>query len=346
MTYEPQKPESGNMSTKTDEVPPTDWAEVAGGSAEAGEIIPTGRPEAASTPARQRQKVGSGAVIERLLWQLVWIGVLILLIRNPWYFLIPAGLFLLWAMTLPGAVSGAFGTARWAWHKEMKAARLFGSSGLILGRALAERPGLLRSIGRLYTASLRDTRSVCLEMRAALLGRTLGGTPLIRIQHGCHSLLTVSPPGGGKTTCQVIPNLLVHSGSVVAVDTKGELFAATSRIRARRLGNHVVRLDPFRVLGRSGARLNPLDWINRDSPLVADQCMAIADALVVETGQTHDPHWAASARLALTAACLYVVAYAERKDRTVVSATSLVSGGQVEQPFGDDRDCLLGRPGA
>jgi hypothetical protein len=57
--------------------------------------------------------------------------------------------------------------------------------------------------------------------------------------------LTISPPGGGKTTSSSIPVLLEHDGPVFAFDIKGELWAVTARYRAEILKRNVVTIDPF-----------------------------------------------------------------------------------------------------
>lgn len=141
--------------------------------------------------------------------------------------------------------------------------------------------------------------------------------------------MAVGPPGSGKGIAIVIPNLLTHRGSVVAIDPKGELFQITGRVRKRRLGNKVLRLDPFGVCGQNGvARLNPLDFIDPKSPLVGDQCAVLADALVIETGKESDRHWILSARLAIQAAILYVAVYASPEDRNLNAVADILTDAE------------------
>ena len=59
--------------------------------------------------------------------------------------------------------------------------------------------------------------------------------------------LTISPPGGGKTTASSIPLLLSHTGPVFVFDIRGELWAVTARYRAEILGRQVIVIDPFGV---------------------------------------------------------------------------------------------------
>lgn len=57
-------------------------------------------------------------------------------------------------------------------------------------------------------------------------------------------LMTVAPTRSGKATTTIIPNLLRYKGSAVVIDPKGELYAATSKWRAKNVGP-VYRLAPF-----------------------------------------------------------------------------------------------------
>lgn len=59
--------------------------------------------------------------------------------------------------------------------------------------------------------------------------------------------LTISPPGGGKTTASSIPVLLSHDGPAFVFDIKGELWAVTARFRSEVLGRKVVVIDPFNI---------------------------------------------------------------------------------------------------
>jgi type IV secretion system protein VirD4 len=105
------------------------------------------------------------------------------------------------------ASTTAFGTARWASEKVLKAAGMLGNAGLILGR-------------------------------------TMSGKAMIRVPSYCHALL-VGATGAGKGVSIIIPNLLVYfRGSVVCFDTKGDLHATCSGRRAAR-GQRIIRLAPF-----------------------------------------------------------------------------------------------------
>ncbi len=85
--------------------------------------------------------------------------------------------------------------------------------------------------------------------------------------------LTISPPGGGKTTSSTIPALLSHKGPVFVFDIKGELWATTARYRSETLGRKIIVIDPYDVTrSQDFAKnkpeallkkytLNPFDWV-------------------------------------------------------------------------------------
>lgn len=73
-------------------------------------------------------------------------------------------------------------------------------------------------------------------------------------------LITVAPTRTGKSTMQIIPNLLRYKGSAVVLDPKGELYEVTSKWR-RTIGE-VYRVAPFEEVSDC---FNPLDEINRTS---------------------------------------------------------------------------------
>ena len=99
-------------------------------------------------------------------------------------------------------------------------------------------------------------------------------------------LLTLAPPGAGKGTCLVVPNLLTYPGSMIVTDPKGELTAITARHRRERLGHHVIVLNPWRDkmteeldvdLGDDG--FNPLSVI-KPGPDVKDDAEMVASLLI------------------------------------------------------------------
>ena len=80
----------------------------------------------------------------------------------------------------------------------------------------------------------------------------LGGT-VLGIGDDRHAVLCAGSRAGKGRSC-LIPTLLEYSGSVLAIDPKGELANVTAR-RRKQLGQRVCILDPF---GVTAARHGPL----------------------------------------------------------------------------------------
>jgi type IV secretion system protein VirD4 len=103
---------------------------------------------------------------------------------------------------------------------------------------------------------------------------------------------------------------------VLAIDPKGELARITGRRRAD-LGKVVV-LDPFDENGHyPTGSYNPLDELDRNAREVIDEAGAIAEALVIYSGQG-DPHWTAAAREVVRGIILMTLTF-EEKYRNLVS---------------------------
>jgi type IV secretion system protein VirD4 len=125
----------------------------------------------------------------------------------------------------------------------------------------------------------------------------------------------------GKGASLIVPNLLLFPGSVLAIDPKGELARITGRTRAA-LGALVV-LDPFGENGRwESGSFNPLDELDPKGKEVIDEAGAIAQALVIYSGQG-DPHWTSAAR-ALLRALILLVLRLEEKYRNLVSVREML----------------------
>jgi len=138
-----------------------------------------------------------------------------------------------------------------------------------------------------WATSAMMQRAGMLSGHGLPLGRTPDGK-LIRIVTGPHYSV-FSPAGGGKTSGLAIPWLLTFPNSILALDVKGELYRLTSEKRRAR-GQKIVRLDPFGVCGPGGDSYNPLDAIG-DTPDCVDEARAMAEAMVIRTGEEKDPYW-------------------------------------------------------
>lgn len=113
------------------------------------------------------------------------------------------------------------------------------------------------------------------------------------------SLLTVAPPGSGKTQCHVFPNLLQWPGPAVVLDVKGEIYAQTSKWRSENVGP-VFRFNPLDPA--HSHCYNPLTAVRADLEYLWEDSRFLADMMIVPTGKAKDPFWESRARDVVTAA--------------------------------------------
>jgi type IV secretion system protein VirD4 len=140
-------------------------------------------------------------------------------------------------------------------------------------------------------------------------------------------VLTVAPTRAGKGTGCVIPNLLLHPGSVVVTDPKGENYAITARWRREGLKQRVLVFDPFEVTGQTqSAAYNPLDLIDVTRPDAHDDAWMLADMLVVSDGRRGEEHfWDEEARGLIQGIILYVAAHLSAADRHLAMVRRLLT---------------------
>jgi type IV secretion system protein VirD4 len=202
----------------------------------------------------------------------------------------------------------AHGTARFANFQDLCANGLVGTNdGLILGRANCNGPpSRWQAIRILLRFPLRQSTLAIRLFVAAFGGPRWSRRCLIRLSKYVH-LSVFASTGRGKGTAFLVPNLLSHRGSCVVTDPKGELHKLTAGHRRKKFRHRIVRIDPFGLGGPGADTFNPLDLINANAPDVLDQCRDLANAMVVRSGQEHEPHWNDSAELILTAFIAFVV---------------------------------------
>jgi type IV secretion system protein VirD4 len=216
----------------------------------------------------------------------------------------------------------AFGTARWADADDLRqAGMLDAKSGLILGRITDTRPRVWSALKALFNP--RVASDVAVEQFLALF-RKHPPQALVRLHKAVHSAI-FAPVGAGKSTGVVIPFLQTCPESCVVVDFKGELASITAAHRREKFGHKVVMLDPFRVVTQTPDSFNPLDCIDKTNPLAIDDCRALAEALVVRTGQEKEPHWLDSAETWIGSMLAVVAQYGEPGDRSLQTVRSLLS---------------------
>ena len=157
------------------------------------------------------------------------------------------------------------GDARWARRVETRKAGLFGDQGIVIG-----------------------------EWGGRLLRH--GGTPMV----SPHVFLA-APTGSGKTQGVMLPNALTWTGSLVALDLKGELYAASAGFRAQH-GQRVYCIN-FTPRDYRTHHYNPFAFVSSDPNFLVADVQRIASYLV-QTGKGDD-FWPQEARRLMIALALY-----------------------------------------
>lgn len=198
------------------------------------------------------------------------------------------------------------GSARFVEETELRRTGMLNvQSGLILGRLPARRRFGF-GIGQLFRWRLSAAEACC--------GFWSRRGSLVRLPQAIHTVI-FGPTGGGKGVSFVIPTLKTFEDSCVVVDFKGENAKLTADHR-HQLGHKVVLLDPYQIVTQKPATFNPLDFIDKDNPQAIDECNDLAKALVVRTGNEHEPYWLDSAEAYIAAIIAVVVWYGEKDKGT------------------------------
>jgi type IV secretion system protein VirD4 len=209
------------------------------------------------------------------------------------------------------------GSARWAESDDV-IGMLHASNGLILGRLTETRRRILPAIQALFNWRI-DSLTACLRF---LIAFEKPGIRLLRL-NAVHTAVFANT-GAGKGVSLVIPFLQTCTDSCVVVDFKGELTRLTAD-RRRAMGHDVRILDPYMLATNAPDQLNPLDSIEKDSPIALDDCRDLANAMVIRTGEEKDPHWVDSAETWISAMLAVVAFYGEPGDRSLQTAQTLLS---------------------
>lgn len=221
----------------------------------------------------------------------------------------------------------AFGTARFANVQDLRASGMLDAkTGLIIGRVMdAGHRSRYKALLRLFDPRV-PSQEACEEfLEAVQIARKASINPaLVKLPKAVHTAV-FAPTGVGKGVSCVIPFLLTNPESTVVVDFKGENFRLTAEHRRRFFGHRIVVLDPFKVVAKQSDTFNPMDFIDKDSPVAIDECRDLAEALVIRTGQEKDPHWADSAEAWISALISLVVQYGEPNDRSLQTVRTLLT---------------------
>lgn len=178
------------------------------------------------------------------------------------------------------------------------------------------------------SGALKPATLEALPAHALIIGQDEKNPAQLWTFEGEGSLITVAPPGSGKTQCHVLPNLLTWRGPAVVLDIKGEIHAATSGWRKKNVGP-VYRFSPLDP--ESSHSYNPLAAVSDDPDHVWEDSRFLADMLIVPNPQAKDPFWERRARDIVTAAVAVTVRSKPPLARTMGAILNILHGLEWNQ---------------
>jgi type IV secretion system protein VirD4 len=156
---------------------------------------------------------------------------------------------------------------------------------------------------------------------AVRIGSLADGTPLTYSGDG--SIVTIAPPGSGKTQCNVFPNLLTWMGPAVVLDISGDIYEKTAAWRAQNVGP-VYKFSPLEP--EDSHRYNPLAFVRGEPDYIWEDSRLLAEMMIVPS-LTSDPFWENEARTVLTAAIAYVCYSNPPDQRPMHAVLDVLFGG-------------------
>lgn len=154
------------------------------------------------------------------------------------------------------------------------------------------------------------------------IGSFADGTPLNYSGEG--SIVTIAPPGSGKTQCNVFPNLLTWQGPAVVLDISGDIYQTTAAWRANNVGP-VYKFSPLEPA--DSHKYNPLTFVNSDPDFIWEDSRLLAELMIVPT-MSSDPFWDNEARTVLTAVIAYVCNSNPPEQRPMHAVLDVLYGGK------------------
>lgn len=128
------------------------------------------------------------------------------------------------------------------------------------------------------------------------------GRNILRASDDRHHLI-IGPTRSGKGAGYVIPNALMHDGSMIVTDLKGEIFKATAGYRKRN-GSQVFLFSPG---SDRTHRYNPLDFIRQERGTRTTDIQNVASILVPENTESENSVWQATAQQVMAGAISYIL---------------------------------------
>lgn len=141
---------------------------------------------------------------------------------------------------------------------------------------------------------------------------------------GDGSMVTIAPPGSGKTQCNVFPNLLEWGGPAVVLDVSGDIYEHTAAWRAANVGP-VYKFNPLDP--EDSHKYNPLTFVREQPDYIWEDSRLLAEMMIVPSGAA-DPFWENEARTVLTAAIAYVCYSNPPAERPMHAVLDVLFGGK------------------
>jgi type IV secretion system protein VirD4 len=153
----------------------------------------------------------------------------------------------------------------------------------------------------------------------------LDGTSEMLTYSGDGSVLTIAPPGAGKTTCNVIPNLLRWPGPAVVLDVKGEIYDLTSKWRSKNVGP-VIKFNPRDP--ENSAHYNPLSFVRREALYIWGDALGAANMMLVPkegSGGKNDGYFQDTSVAVLTGVIADLAFWNRPEDRPISRVLSILN---------------------
>jgi len=219
------------------------------------------------------------------------------------------------------------GTAAWSSEESLrKLGWINAKCGMYIGLlAGVTRPTLRAGIRALFDGTL-SAKEACRRFYLAFAFRSPPAS-LVRMPQPIN-FVCFAPSGVGKSTGFVIPFLMTTRESCVVLDYSGELAVGTSQAR-HRMGSEIDVLDPYGITTKKlpfkPAARNFLDGIRRDDPNAIDLCNALAQALVVRTGEEKDIHFLDMSEEFISTTTQVVVQYGRPGKRSLQEVADILA---------------------
>ena len=146
-----------------------------------------------------------------------------------------------------------------------------------------------------------------------------------------HSLC-IAPTGAGKGRASLMPQLLSWPGAAIVIDPKGEAAHVTARYRREALGQRVVYLDPFGVVGAGAPdTLNPFDARRVTGDRIQDFALGVPEMIHPgHAGSLRDRFWDTTGDQLISAVACGVLAVEPPERRHLGTVAELLLGDDVQ----------------